>query len=264
MRHTTEITLVNRADEILAERGIIERGEVRRLVVHDALVDTGATMLSLPQSLVSQLGLTPVGTARSFTANGTVERSIYSEVRFTVLGRSGTLEVTELPDDAPVLVGHMVMELLDLAVDMQRGLTYNPAHGGEWTVEQLCTTLQRRRRCAGVRRTTRARPCPSARRARVAPCWSCTLPRGGQAGRWWQDQSSRARLRHAPSESSAYTVGKPATTTSPVALVAADESRCTTRSKPQRVPGRFGNYPALGDHPPEPVLRIPVILFRLQ
>ena len=40
MRHTTEITLVNRADEILAERGIIERGEVRRLVVHDALVDT--------------------------------------------------------------------------------------------------------------------------------------------------------------------------------------------------------------------------------
>ena len=86
---------------------------------------------------ISQLGLTPVGTTRSLTAIGTVERSIYSEVRFTVLGRSGTLEVTNLPDGAPVLVGHMVMELLDLAVDMQRGLTYNPAHDGKWIEEQL-------------------------------------------------------------------------------------------------------------------------------
>ena len=137
MGHTTEITLVNRVDEIRAESGIIEREKVRRLVVRDALVDTGATRLSLPQNLISRLGLTPVGTTRSLTANGTVERSIYSEVRFTVLGRSGTLEVTNLPDDAPVLVGHMVMELLDLAVDRQRGLMYNPAHDGKWVEEQL-------------------------------------------------------------------------------------------------------------------------------
>ena len=54
-----------------------------------------------------------------------------------MLGRSGTLEVTDLPDDAPVLVGHMVMELLDLAVDIRRGLTYNPAHDGKWIEEQL-------------------------------------------------------------------------------------------------------------------------------
>ena len=137
MRHTMEITLVNRADEILAESGIIERGKVRRLVVRDALVDTGAIRLSLPQSLIGQLGLTAVGKTRSLTANGTVERRIYSEVRFTVLGRSGTLEVTNLPDDAPVLVGHMVMELLDLAVDMRRGLVYNPAHDGKWIEDQL-------------------------------------------------------------------------------------------------------------------------------
>lgn len=137
MRHTAEITLVNRSDDILAERGIIERDAVRRLVVSDGLVDTGATRLSLPQSVIRRLGLAPVGTTRSVTANGTVERTIYSEVRFTVLGRSGTLEVTDLPDGAPVLIGHMVMELLDLAVDMQRGLTYNPAHDGKWIEEQL-------------------------------------------------------------------------------------------------------------------------------
>ena len=46
MRHTVEITLVNRSDDILAERGIIKRDAVRRLVVSDALVDTGATRLT--------------------------------------------------------------------------------------------------------------------------------------------------------------------------------------------------------------------------
>lgn len=29
------------------------------------------------------------------------------------------------------------MELLDLCVDVTRGLTYNPAHDGKWIEEQL-------------------------------------------------------------------------------------------------------------------------------
>lgn len=139
MRYTTEIVLTNRTDEILAQSGVVASEAVRRIVVPDALVDTGATRLSLPRTLIRKLGLTPVGTTQSFTANGTVERTIYSEVRFTVLGRSGSLEVTDLPDEAPVLVGHMVMELLDLCIDVTRGLTYNPAHDGKWIEEQLAS-----------------------------------------------------------------------------------------------------------------------------
>lgn len=85
MRYTTEVVLTNRADEILAQSGVIAGEAVRRIVVPDALVDTGATRLSLPGSLIRQLGLTP----QSLTANGTVERTIYSEVRFTVLDGPG-------------------------------------------------------------------------------------------------------------------------------------------------------------------------------
>ena len=135
MRHTTEIELTNLADAVLADRGVIKREDIRRVVVEDALVDTGATRLSLPQSIIDQLGLTPVSSAKARTASGTVDRTIYSEVRFTILEREGSIPVTDLPADAPVLVGHMVLEQLDLCLDIRKGLIYNPDHDNEWIEE---------------------------------------------------------------------------------------------------------------------------------
>ena len=137
MRHTTEIKLVNRRDAILAQEGFIKSEDVREIIVKDALVDSGASRLSLPERLIQQLGLSPVGRAKSMTANGLAERTVFSEVEFTILGRSGSIWVTDLPDDAPVLVGHIVMELLDLCLDVERGLIYNPAHGNQWIEEQF-------------------------------------------------------------------------------------------------------------------------------
>ena len=137
MRHTTEIKLVNREDAILAREGYIKLEDVRQIMVKDALVDTGASRLSLPKRLIQQLGLTPVGKTKSMTANGVANRTVYSEVEFTILERPGSIQVTDLPDNAPVLVGHIVMELLDLCLDVKRGLIYNPAHGNEWIEEQF-------------------------------------------------------------------------------------------------------------------------------
>ncbi len=136
MKHTTRIELANREDQILANAGVIKPDAVRRVTVEEALVDTGATRLSLPRPLIEQLGLTPVGNTRTPTANGIAARTIYSEVRFTVLERAGTMEVTDLPENAPVLVGHMVLEMLDLCLDIRKGLIYNPAHDNEWIEEQ--------------------------------------------------------------------------------------------------------------------------------
>ena len=132
MRHTTEIELVNLSDLNLADSGIITPEEVRRVTVKDALVDTGATRLCLPKPIIEQLGLTPFGNARARTAAGIVDRIIFSEVRFTILAREGSLPVTDRPADAPVLVGHMVLEQLDLCLDIRKGLIYNPDHGDDW------------------------------------------------------------------------------------------------------------------------------------
>ena len=132
MRHTTRIELANLEDMALANRGIITPEEVRRVIVEDAFVDTGATRLCLPQPIIEQLGLTPFGNTKARTAAGVVDRIIYSTVEFTLLERKGTLPVTDLPADAPVLVGHMVLEQLDLCLDIKKGLIYNPAHGNDW------------------------------------------------------------------------------------------------------------------------------------
>ena len=46
------------------ERGSLPADQVRRVEVKDALVDTGATILSMPKRLIDQLGLRPVRTRR--------------------------------------------------------------------------------------------------------------------------------------------------------------------------------------------------------
>lgn len=137
MRHTTQIELENLYDLVAVKLGVMNPEEVRRLTVPDALVDTGATGLCLPTSLVKHLGLTPVETTRVRTATGIAERVLYSEVQFTILERTRSIQVTDLPEGSPVLVGHMVLEHLDLCVDIKEGLIYNPAHDGEWITEIL-------------------------------------------------------------------------------------------------------------------------------
>lgn len=137
MKHTTRVEITNRTDLILAEAGVITPETIRRVTIEDALVDTGATRLSLPKPLVTHLGLAPVGAARAMTTNGIVDRVIYSEVRFKILERQGTMEVTDLPANAPVLIGHMILELLDLCLDIRKGLICNPDHDDEWIEDQL-------------------------------------------------------------------------------------------------------------------------------
>ena len=137
MKHTTNIELANLTELNLADSDVIKSEEVKRVTVDDAIVDTGATRLSLPKSLIEQLGLTVIGSRKSRTTNGIVDRNIYSAVRFTVLERSGIIEVTDVPDNVPVRVGHMVLEMLDLCLDIKKGLIYNPDHDDEWIEDQL-------------------------------------------------------------------------------------------------------------------------------
>jgi len=137
MRHTAKIELANNDELTLVRAGYMNPEEVRRITIEDALVDTGATGLCLPIPLINQLGLTPLSKTQAETANGIVMRTIYSEVEYTVLERSDTIRVTDLPDGMPVLLGHMILEALDLCVDMKKGLIHNPAHDGEWTIKIL-------------------------------------------------------------------------------------------------------------------------------
>src|SRR5207248_8334418 len=131
-RVVTEAEIVNLKDLWNAEQGHLPKRKVRRLRVSDALVDTGATLLSIPTRLIKRLGLTPFTKKRVTSAEGKAERALYEAVRLTIQGRSCTMDVLEVPDDVPILIGQIPLEHLDFVVDPRsRKLIGNPAHGGE-------------------------------------------------------------------------------------------------------------------------------------
>lgn len=107
--------------------------DVRTVEVTDALVDTGATYLSLPQRLIDRLGLERYRTRRARTAGGGLrDFDMYGVVRLTVQGRERCMEIAALPDACPVLIGQIPLEMLDWVVDPKgQKLIGNPEHGGE-------------------------------------------------------------------------------------------------------------------------------------
>ncbi len=135
MKHTAKIELANNDELVAVKLGIMNPEDVRRITVEDALVDTGATRLGLPPALIEQLGLTPFRSEPVRTVNGLTELWIYSPVQFTLLEREGITTVLGVPEGTPVLIGHIMLEDLDLCLDIKQGLTYNPAHDGEWMSE---------------------------------------------------------------------------------------------------------------------------------
>jgi predicted aspartyl protease len=135
-RVTVEATIENLKDAWNVESGTLAPESARKVVVPDAQVDTGATLLSLPIRLIQQLGLSRFTTKLVTSSVGVSEVGIYQAVRLTIQGRSCTMDVMEGPDGVPVLIGQLPLESLDFVIDTRsRTLIGNPAHGGEHMYE---------------------------------------------------------------------------------------------------------------------------------
>jgi predicted aspartyl protease len=135
-RVLTEATIENLEDLWAVKRGLLAAEQARRITVADALVDTGATLLSLPTRLIQQLGLSKTSSKRVTSSIGLAEAAVYDAVRLTIQGRACTMDVMEAPDSVPVLIGQIPLEHLDLVVNLRdRSLIGNPAHGGEQVYE---------------------------------------------------------------------------------------------------------------------------------
>src|SRR5688572_29622934 len=106
----------NLEDLFRAGKGEIPPDQVRTIQVTDALVDTGASTLMMPGKLIRQLGLVQFKTRPSRTVGGAVIIPTYSAVRLTVQGRECHLDVGEIADDLPVIIGQIPLELLDWVV----------------------------------------------------------------------------------------------------------------------------------------------------
>jgi predicted aspartyl protease len=126
----------NLEDLFDAEKGVIPPAQVRSVEVDNALVDTGASTLLMPRSMIASLGLRPLRSRQSRSLGGIVPMQMYRAVRLTIQGRDCAIDVGEIGDEFPVLIGQLALEHLDWVVDPKgQRLIGNPEHGGEHVID---------------------------------------------------------------------------------------------------------------------------------
>ena len=86
----------------------------------EALVDTGATHMVLPRSLLASLGVRPIERVPFHLADERVEEYEVGEVRVRLDGRERTTTVVFGPGDTSALLGATTLELFNLGVDPVR------------------------------------------------------------------------------------------------------------------------------------------------
>ena len=126
-----EVTLKNVYDMGYAQNGYIKEEEIRSLTVH-ALVDTGATMLSISEETRQKLGLKIVGSAPIHIANGTwVVCQITEPVELIWKNRFASCNAVIIPGADITLLGVVPLEAMDLMVNPVTQELVG-AHGDVW------------------------------------------------------------------------------------------------------------------------------------
>lgn len=122
-----EIELVRGADVILAQEGFLEPDRIRRCTVQ-ALVDSGATMLAIPDLIRMQLELRKISEIEADLADGSsVNLDVVGPIEVRFQNRRTFVDAIVTPNSAQVLLGAIPMEGMDVLVDpTRRRLIVNP------------------------------------------------------------------------------------------------------------------------------------------
>ncbi len=112
-----EIVLENPGDRVLAEHGYAQDSDVRCSTI-EAIVDTGAAMLVLPQNVVERLGLAQRRTVVvTYADERKEERPLAGPVTVRIGNRSMSTDCVVGPPLSEPLIGQIVLEALDLIAD---------------------------------------------------------------------------------------------------------------------------------------------------
>ncbi len=116
-----KVELKNERDIFLYEEGKIKNGEVRMLII-DAMVDTGAVMLLLPQDIVEVLGLKIMDRLIVTLANDEkIELNVAGTLSLSICNRKMKTDCLVGPPRCEALVGQIILERLDLVLDPLKG-----------------------------------------------------------------------------------------------------------------------------------------------
>jgi clan AA aspartic protease len=124
-----DVELINGEDLVLARRNIIGEDEIKRMPVR-MLVDTGAYMLAINESIQEQLQLPVVEKRKAQLANGHIaEYDVVSPVELIFRNRRTNCSAMVLPGDSEPLLGAIPLEDMDVLIHPQRQeLIVNPDH----------------------------------------------------------------------------------------------------------------------------------------
>jgi len=134
----------NFVDEVMAQKGLIRPKEIRSVEV-EGLVDSGATVLTLPEELVEQLGLMRGGEVEVTYADGRRgKRPTAFGVKIEILGRQAESHVLVEKQGTKVLIGQTILEALDLIIDPKKGMVIpRPGHEDMPLIELLRSQWRR-------------------------------------------------------------------------------------------------------------------------
>lgn len=102
----------------MQETGFIPAEQVRSVSLENVIVDTGATRLCLPASIITQLGLTRDEEIEVKTAAGGQKARLFKRLSLAVEGGKGEFNCMELPGGEDSLLGLIPLESLGLQPDI--------------------------------------------------------------------------------------------------------------------------------------------------
>jgi clan AA aspartic protease len=124
-----DIKLTNVDDLALAKRKIIKKEAVRSMEVV-AMVDSGAYMMAINETVQKQLGLDITDIQYASLADGQViELNVVGPIEIRFANRRTICEAVVLSGDGEILLGAIPMEAMDVLIHpREQKLIVNPKH----------------------------------------------------------------------------------------------------------------------------------------
>jgi clan AA aspartic protease len=122
-----EIELIRSDDLALLRAGYIQEEQINRIKV-TALVDSGASMLTIPESIKNQLRLRKLDDQQAELADGSIINvEVVGPVEIRFENRMAIVSALVIPGEAEVLLGAILMQAMDVLIDpKQERLIVNP------------------------------------------------------------------------------------------------------------------------------------------
>jgi len=122
-----EIELISSDDVALHRRGYIPEDQIKSIKVK-ALVDSGASLLMITESIKNQLNLLKIDEQQAELADGSViDVEVVGPVEIRFENRKAIVSAMVLPGEVEVLLGAIPMQAMDVLIDIkQERLIVNP------------------------------------------------------------------------------------------------------------------------------------------